>query len=182
MSFAPPPVAVAAVGPVNPLEALINGLNTNTYLIGLAMILLNLGGRHLSMGLTPEQDKFFQIPWIRRFMLFVVVFVATRNVFTALWMTIALIFVIGYLFNEHSDLYLFGEPKPLPPTVAPPPTMGLTAEETDIFKRLQDKVNKAMQAEEEKKAVAQDGEKKLTLTERVSTWYETNMNMIRGAF
>ena len=50
------------------------GINTNTYLIGMSMILLNLGGRHLAPSLTAEQDKFFQYPWIRRALLFVVIF------------------------------------------------------------------------------------------------------------
>jgi hypothetical protein len=69
MSFAPPPPLAAAAGPMNPIEGLINSLNTNGYLIGLSMLLLNLGGRHLALGLTPEQDKFFQNPWIRRVLL-----------------------------------------------------------------------------------------------------------------
>ena len=46
MSLPPPPVALP-VGPLNPIEVMITGINTNTYLIGMSMILLNLGGRHL---------------------------------------------------------------------------------------------------------------------------------------
>ena len=140
MSFMPPPVA-AAIGPLNPIDALVSGINTNTYFIGLSMLLLNLGGRHIAMSLTPEQDRFFQNPWIRRAMLFVVIFVATRNVFTALWMSIGIVLAVGYLFNEHSDLYLFGNPVPLPPP--PPPATGLTPEETDIYRRLHVKTSSA---------------------------------------
>lgn len=101
------------------------------------MLLLNLGGRHLPTALTPEQDKFFQNPWIRRGLLFVVIFVATRNVLTAFWLSLGIILVVGYLTNETSALYLFGPPKPATPPVAPP--LGLTPEEQDFLKRLQDK-------------------------------------------
>jgi hypothetical protein len=178
MSLPPPPLAVA-LGPLNPIEALIAGLNTNTYLIGLAMILLNLGGRHLSMGLTPEQDRFFQAPWMRRAMLFVVIFVATRNIFTALWLSVALILVIGYLFNEHSDLYLFGDPVPLPPPAAPatPLPPGLTGEEQEILKRLQDKSQKLRASTE--LAAAGEPEKKVPLSLQLQGWYKENMTALR---
>ena len=145
----PPPPMAALAGPLNPIEALVNSFNTNPYFIGLAMTILNLGGRHLAGGLTPDQDKVFQHPWIRRALLFVVVFVATRNLFTALWLSIALILLLGFLTNETSDLYLFGEPKPASPTAAPTPgpapAQGLTGEEQEILRRLQEKAAKAQE-------------------------------------
>lgn len=171
MSLPPPPIALP-VGPLNPIEAMITGVNTNTYLIGMSMILLNLGGRHLAPSLTSEQDKFFQNPWIRRAMLFVVIFVATRNIFTALWLSIGLILVIGYLFNEHSSLYLFGEPVPVPAVPPIIPTNGLTPEEQDIYKKLQDKVNRTKESEE-------TTEKKITIEEQLTKWYKENMAAIR---
>jgi hypothetical protein len=175
MSLPPPPAPVAAMGPLNPIEALITGLNTNTYLIGMSMILLNLGGRHLAMGLTPEQDKFFQNPWIRRSMLFVVIFVATRNLFTALWLSLGLILLVGFLLNEHSDLYLFGDPTPLPPPPPPAPVVtGLTTEEQEIFKRLQDKVNRMSSAEELKK-----DDKRQSVRNQLVDWYQENMASMR---
>jgi hypothetical protein len=171
MAMPPPPTAALAAGPINPFEAAIMSVNTNTYMIGLAMILLNLGGRHLALGLTPEQDRFFQNTWIRRAMLFVVIFVATRNIFTALWLSVGLILVIGYLLNEHSDLYIFGPPRPLPPTA--PPTPGLSPEEQNIFKTLQDKVNKAASQEELKKDTKEETK------ETVEDWYKSNMAVLR---
>jgi len=168
----PPPIMVPT-GPLNPIEAVLTSLNTNTYLIGLSMILLNLGGRHLAPGLTSEQDKFFQNPWIRRIMLFVVIFVATRNLFTALWLSIGLVLVIGYLLNEHSSLYLFGEPLPLPSTSAPPPTVGLTPEEQEIYKRLHDKVGRVKSTEELDRKVTKEP------NDKVLNWYKENMNALQ---
>jgi hypothetical protein len=174
----PPPPVAALTGALNPIEALVMSLNTNTYLIGLSMILLNLGGRHLAMGLTPEQDRFFQVPWMRRGMLFVVIFVATRNLFTALWLSIGLVLFIGYLLNEHSSLYLFGEPVPQPPAPPPVPAIsGLTGEEQEIYKRLHDKVQRTKSTEELKQ---KEGEAKEPLAKQLEGWYRQNMAAMRS--
>lgn len=147
MAF-PMAAPVAAMGPLNPIETIVNGFNTNPYFIGLMMIVMNLGGRHLAGGLTPEQDKLFQHPWVRRALLFVVIFVATRNLFTAFWLSLGLILIIGYLTNETSALYLFGKPKrtlsgPAATAPAPTPSAGLTGEEQEILRRLHEKAQKA---------------------------------------
>jgi len=170
MSLPPPPMPIA-VG-LNPIEAVIAGINTNTYLIGMSMIIMNLGGRHLAPSLTAEQDKFFQNQWIRRGMLFVVIFVATRNIFTAFWLSIGLIIIIGYLLNEHSSLYLFGEPIPLPAQPSIVPITGLTPEEQDIYKKLHDKVNRISEKTE-------TTEKKLTVEQQLISWYKHNMGAIQ---
>jgi len=162
-----------AAGPLNPIDAVISGINTNTYLIGMSMIIMNLGGRHLAPSLTAEQDKFFQNQWVRRAMLFVVIFVATRNIFTAFWLSIGLIIVIGYLLNEHSSLYLFGEPIPMPVAPSFVPITGLTPEEQDIYKKLHDKVNRTKENTETQ-------EKKMSLEQQLTSWYKENMGALRS--
>jgi hypothetical protein len=139
MALPPPAAAVAVNMPMNPIEAVFSTLNTNTYFIGVMMLILNLGGRHLATSLTVEQDRFLQNPWFRRILLFVVIFVATRNVFTAFWLSISIIILLAYLTNESSRLYIFGMPKEL---VIEPAPEGLNAEESDIFKKLQEKMKK----------------------------------------
>lgn len=172
MALPPPPVALP-IGSLNPIDAVISGINTNTYLIGMSMIIMNLGGRHLAPSLTAEQDKFFQNQWVRRAMLFVVIFVATRNIFTAFWLSIGLIIVIGYLLNEHSSLYLFGEPIPMPAVPSVAPITGLTPEEQDIYKKLHDKVNRSKEKTETE-------EKKISLEQQLTSWYKENMTALRS--
>ena len=137
MALPPPPNPIIS-GPMNPIETFLSGFNTNTYFIGTMMLLLNLGGRHLVGGLTPEQDKVFQHPWIRRGLLFVVIFVATRNFFTAMWLSIGIILIVGYLTNDTSSLYLFGKPKK-----TDQPATTLSPDEQEIYRRLQERVNRA---------------------------------------
>ncbi len=143
MSLPPAPMAMglttAAPVVINPLEQIFLTLNTNPYFIGLMMLLLNLGGRFIGMEISKEQEKVFTHPWVRRALIFTVLFVATRNVFVALIMTIFVLLLLSFLLNENSDLYLWGTPKK-PEDGAPPlANGGMTPEETEIFRRLNEK-------------------------------------------
>lgn len=134
----------------NPIENMIDSLNTNPYFIGSMMLLLNLGGRHLSGGLTPEQDKFLQHPLFRSLLFFIVFFVATRNLLTSFWMALLIVLCINFLFNEHSSLYLFNltVPKKKSPPVENRDASGngLTPEELEIHRKLSEKIERFKQA------------------------------------
>ena len=144
--------ATAAAAPVleafNPLEASIAAFNTNPYFIGITMLLLNLGGRFLAMEITKEQEKFFQQTWVRGLLLFVVVFVATRNIVVAFWLSIIVMIILRLLLNENSDFYLLGHEggKPEKFQGEGPPANALTPEEADIYRKLTDKLAKASPA------------------------------------
>jgi hypothetical protein len=101
------PVAQAMVTALNPIEAAVAIFNSNPYFIGLMMLILNLGGRFLILEVTKGQEQFFQNPWVRRVLIFIVLFVATRNIITAFWLTIIVVLLLGYLFNENSALCVF---------------------------------------------------------------------------
>ena len=137
---------------VNPLDVLMTSINTNPYFIGIMMLLLNLGGRFLSLEISKEQEKFLSQPLVRRFFLFAVLFVATRNIIIAVALAFVVILLLGYLFNENSTLCLWksciNEPMVNPPEQS---FVGLTAEEAMILKRLQDKQMAAQSAEQQKK-------------------------------
>lgn len=97
-----------AFGSISPLDGLLQVFNQNPYFIGLMMLLLNLGGRFISLEVTKQQEQFLQLPWVRRVLIFTVLFVATRNLWVAFWMTLITVLFLGYLFNENSALCLFG--------------------------------------------------------------------------
>jgi hypothetical protein len=77
-------------------------MNTNPYFIGMFMLLLNLGGRFLSLELTKKQEAFLQAQWVRPLIFFTVIFMATRNVVAAFWLTVMFFFVIWIVANENS--------------------------------------------------------------------------------
>ena len=126
--------------PVPGIDILVSSINSNPYFIGIMMLLLNLGGRFLSLEVTKGQEKFMSDPTIRRFLLFVVLFIATRNVLVAAGLSIVVILCLGYLFNENSDLYIFHSTATKKPEQTAEASMyGLSMEEAMILKRLQDK-------------------------------------------
>ena len=133
----------AGVAALGPLDSLLGAFNTNPYFIGLMMLILNLGGRFLAMEITKGQEYFLSHPIIRRTLIFVVLFIATRNVVIAFWLWLAIIVLLGYLFNENSALCVFGR-RGLPgsscakPKGPEPPKP--TDQEISIFKMLADKV------------------------------------------
>jgi hypothetical protein len=191
--------AGAPVGMIGPLQlgtfdAALMSLNSNPYFIGTMMLLLNLGGRFIGMEVSKGQEQFFQNPWVRRLLIFVVLFVGTRNVLVAFWMTLVIVLCIGYLFNENSSLCLFhmgaqgsscrdgtasdGQaPAPTPSQMQAQmtPSTPFTPEEAEIYKRLTEKHLKfaATQRQEETRTPA-------SFPASLKDVYVQNMSMLRG--
>lgn len=137
-----PPAPIPFLNPsmaINPLEHAFMAINTNPYFIGLMMLLLNLGGRFLGMEISKEQEKLFQNPWVRRALVFTVLFVATRNVFVAGIMTIFVLLFMSFLLNENSELCLWKDSCAAKPKEDGQPHAGMTPEETEIWRRLNEK-------------------------------------------
>jgi hypothetical protein len=101
-------MAVSSAMSLSPIDLFLQSFNNNPYFIGIMMLLLNLGGRFISLEVTKQQEQFLQRPWVRRLLIFTVLFVATRNLWVAFWATVIAILLLGYLFNENSALCLFG--------------------------------------------------------------------------
>jgi hypothetical protein len=162
--------------PIAPLDAALLSLNSNPYFIGMMMLMLNFGGRFLPMEMTKGQEAIFQNPWVRRALIFIIIFVGTRNVLVAFWMSIAIILCIGYLFNENSSLCLFkaGEPGSKCSTEVSI-LGGLTQEETEILKRLTDKQQKFVKPELKTKKIEED-------KQNASEIYWQNMEALNPRF
>jgi len=143
--------APAALQALNPIDALLTTINTNPYFIGCMMLLLNLGGRFLAMEVTKEQEKFFQHTWVRAFLIFVVIFVATRNILVSFVMSLVIILVVRFLFNENSILYLFKN-EGMKDNKNPELSSVLTPEESEIYRKLSDKVEKSKEVIEKVKS------------------------------
>jgi hypothetical protein len=140
-----PLAAAQAVG--TPFELAVQSINTNPIFIGLMMLSMNLGGRFLPFEITKGQEAILQHPYFRRFMIFVIIFIATRNIVTAFWLAIIIILCMGYFFNEHSSLCIWkggldGSTCSMKEGFEGDAISELTPEEKDILYKLREKENK----------------------------------------
>lgn len=182
MASAAPAVASAAsviIQYINPIEAFFNFVNTNPYFIGVMMLLLNLGGRFLGMEVSKGQEKFFQHAWVRRVLIFVVLFIATRNVLIAAFLSVIIILLLGFLFNENSSFYLGGS------TATPAddaPAQGLSIEETEILRRLTEKQMRYAKSKDANSGIADStGEAKATQADPKNI-YEQNISFLSSIY
>jgi len=153
--------------PMSPFDSILMSINTNPYFIGIMMLILNFGGRFISLELSKDQEALFSNTWVRRSLIFIIIFVGTRNILVAFIMTLLIILCLGYLFNENSSLCLFKKglpgstcvkenfiasrpptnvliPSPLPVSAqysSSVPVGGLTKEESEILATLQKKAS-----------------------------------------
>jgi hypothetical protein len=87
----------------------IHEINMNPYVLGIAYILLNLGGRFMVLSVTPAQEAFLQNIVFRPLLLFAIMFIGTRNLVVAFWLTLTILVILHYLLNENSSWYLLRE-------------------------------------------------------------------------
>lgn len=154
MSFGSPAMVLGQNPTLGTFDSVMNSLNTSPYFIGSMMLAMNLGARFLPLEVSKGQEAFLSHPWVRRFLIFVVFFIGTRNVWVAFWMALIVILLLGYLLNENSSLCLFKGGLP-GSSCAPKAEVGtrsgvategfanpLTAEEQEILAKLQAKAAK----------------------------------------
>ena len=106
MATAQAAVNAAAAGAPDAISASLMAMSGNPYIIGIFYMFLNLGGRFLSLELTKRQEWFLSQSYVRPFILFAVLFIATRNLAVALYTSIFILSVLWLFANENSALCL----------------------------------------------------------------------------
>jgi hypothetical protein len=79
-------------------------LNQNNLILGLAMILMNIGSRYIEFELSSTHKKLLSSRIAQYFLLFIIVFTSTRDIMTSLIVTVIFIFFVFNLFHEKSKL------------------------------------------------------------------------------
>lgn len=128
---------------MSPFDGFLHVFSTNPYFIGIMMLLLNLGGRFIGLEITKKQELFLQHPWVRRVLIFTVLFMGTRSITVSFWATVVVVLLLGYLFNENSALCLFGQNGAAGSTCAEEGS-GMSPEEKEILHRLSSKAQRFM--------------------------------------
>jgi len=80
----------------------LTSVNNSKIVIGIAMIMFNLGSKYIILDISKNQEQFFKNIIIRRLTLFCIFFVATRDIFISLLLTAVFIVLAFGLFNQDS--------------------------------------------------------------------------------
>jgi len=90
----------------------INKLNQSKLFAGILMILMNLGSKYIALELSETQEEFLSNIVIRRIVIFVVAFIATRDIIISLVLTGVFILLVSGLFNDNSELCIIRKNNP----------------------------------------------------------------------
>ena len=94
----------------NYINNLFFTLNNSKYFAGFMMIVLNLGSRFLVNELSETQEQLISNKIIRRFVVFTIVFIATKDILVSLIITSVFIILVSGLFNENSKYCIVTKP------------------------------------------------------------------------
>jgi hypothetical protein len=82
---------------------LLKTLNDNKFFAGIIMLVMNIGSKYISIELSKTQENYIKYSLGRQILIFAILWMGTRDIVTALILTIAFILFADYLFNEHSQ-------------------------------------------------------------------------------
>jgi hypothetical protein len=88
---------------------LLKSLNDNKFFAGIIMLTMNIGSKYISIELSKTQENYIKYSLGRQILIFAVLWMGTRDIFTALVLTIIFILFADYLFNEHSKYCVIPE-------------------------------------------------------------------------
>jgi hypothetical protein len=88
------------------VNSFFQSANSSKLLIGISMIIFNIGSKFLVIDMSKTQEQFFKNVLMRRITLFCIFFVATRDIFISLILTASFVILAYGLFNESSKFYI----------------------------------------------------------------------------
>ena len=85
------------------LDNIVQNLNENKFFTGCMMIFVTIGGRFIISELSESQKKLINNHWVRKLFIFCAFFMATRDIYCAITLTILFVLVVTELFNNGEE-------------------------------------------------------------------------------
>jgi len=79
-------------------------LNSSKFFAGVIMILLNMGGKLISIQFSRSTEEYMKYSLSKQIIVFAMAWMATRDIYTSLVLTAIFTVLSDYLFNEESRL------------------------------------------------------------------------------
>lgn len=102
------------------------GLSSNKYVLGIMILLINLGARYIGNELNEFSHKVLNHKFARRFLIFLVIWMGSRDIIVSLVITTCFILLSNTLLNEQSSYCILPIESPTP----------ISKEEYEIAKKM----------------------------------------------
>ena len=90
--------------------SILSSIDSSRVVLGFTSMVFNYGSRFVLGDLTPMQQRIFQHPLMKRFVIWCMFFVITRHASLSVCLTVAAIVVLDLLLNEKSRYCLISLP------------------------------------------------------------------------
>lgn len=77
-------------------------LNDSKFFAGVVMLVMNIGSKYASIELSKTQENYIKYSLGRQILIFAILWMGTRDIFTSLILTAVFLVLADYLFNENS--------------------------------------------------------------------------------
>ena len=91
------------------LNSILKYLNESKLLMGIIMLILNLGSKYIDIGFSKTQEEALRNGLAREILIFAIAFTATRDIVVSFILTGTFMILSDVLFNEKSSLCLIPE-------------------------------------------------------------------------
>jgi len=117
MGATPPPIMANSTlggGHASVMALATMGLSSNKYILGLMILLINLGARYIGNELNEFSHKVLNHKFARRFLIFLVIWMGSRDLVVSAVITICFILLSNTLLNEQSTYCILPIDNPSP--------------------------------------------------------------------
>ena len=84
-------------------------LNDSKFFAGIVMLVMNIGSKYAVVELSHTQESFMKYTLGRLLLIFSILWIGTRDIFSSLALTALFVLLVDYLFNENSRYCIIPE-------------------------------------------------------------------------
>lgn len=88
------------------LDILLQAINSSRLFNGISTLGMHIGGRFISSEIPKNVDTVFNKPFFRRIFIFLIMFIAFRDIKWAILITLIFILAFNYILNANSRMYI----------------------------------------------------------------------------
>ena len=85
------------------VDKYVSMMNENKLFVGLMVVVVAVGGRFIIDELNESQKQLINNHWVRKLFIFCAFFMATRDIYCAITLTILFVLVVTELFNNGEE-------------------------------------------------------------------------------